>query len=550
MFILELLPFLFSSLLSLGLIYYKIPLNVLQQINAVILVILLVVLGKNFKTKQPIIINLKVKLVTVSLGSLFVQLLVLSTGGFFSPFLILLHLFTLGVSILFDFGSSISFLIFSVLVLIISTRLNSDLAKFFQEDPGSIILYLASFIVIIPLAYFVTRTYHLKDILSKKLTNYLNLSKGREASILEGLNELVIIADVNLNILSVNQTAEKTFNIENWDVVKKPLADIIPLVDEKGQKPTIQTLSINNILKDKAVRIINGFSLKLKNIPRATKVTIQIRPVLGSNGVISQLVFVIKDFQSSTQTASHPDLEQSKVKNKLLFEDIKKSLLNLDHPLEIKFELYNKSEEDLLLTQEIEDHSLSGTTQFEDIALVCKRILGQKQNFAKNLSVPTNFTIAKNEVNEITYLNLKETNSPLSASAISDFATQVNIYWFEVLISKLLDICLLLSSSQRKPFVEMAVSREGDKNIVIQFLANLSPDFKTDPKQVFEQYFGTLGKQTNLALGSGLEGFMAKNIADQFSMPLTVEFNQYNSRLTFTLKVTKTPFNSNQAQHF
>src|SRR5437868_671215 len=50
-------------------------------------------------------------------GNIFVQMLIISTGGLQSPFLILLHLSLIGLSLLFSFSLAFLVLIFSLIVI-------------------------------------------------------------------------------------------------------------------------------------------------------------------------------------------------------------------------------------------------------------------------------------------------------------------------------------------------------------------------------------------------------------------------------------------------
>ena len=166
---LDSLAFFLASLTSLVLIYLKVPTGIFQKAIVVVLIILLL-FSKRFISTRPSIYHGLFKTFLVGLSALLVQLLVISSGAFYSPFLILLHLYTLGSSFLLRIGSALSFLVLSLIVLLSATVLNQTLLSLFKDDPGSTILYLVSFIVIIPLAQFLMSTYHLKDTISKILT--------------------------------------------------------------------------------------------------------------------------------------------------------------------------------------------------------------------------------------------------------------------------------------------------------------------------------------------------------------------------------------------
>jgi hypothetical protein len=51
--------------------------------------------------------------------------------------------------------------------------------------------------------------------------------------------------------------------------------------------------------------------------------------------------------------------------------------------------------------------------------------------------------------------------------------------------------------------------------------------------------YGGLGGRTNLGLGSGVEGYLAKRITDILGIPLQVLVDTSEQRITFALRVEK-----------
>src|SRR3989344_9528837 len=316
----DLLAFLVSSITSLGLIYLKVPTTVIQQAVAFLLVILLIFSNRFIFVKslnsQENLSNKLFRFLLLSFSSLFVQLLVISSGGFYSPFLILFHLYTLGASFLLKIGSAIIFLVFSLVVLTGSTFLNKTLLTLFQQDPGSAVIYLVSFMVIIPLAQFLMSTYHLKDTISKLLTQHIEIREKREKSILSGLNELVIVTDINLKILSFNGAVEKTLKLPGI-ILGSSLLEAIRLKDSAGKEATAESLSVNKVLKNKITHFVEGFLLETRLNPDF-RVSIQIRPVTNPAGEINQIAFVITDIKPSGSEI-HTEFERAEAQQKTAF---------------------------------------------------------------------------------------------------------------------------------------------------------------------------------------------------------------------------------------
>lgn len=540
MFSSESIVFFLSSLISLSLIYLKVSTKILQQIIVVLLVLILILLNRFIFSKTRSVSTRWSRPAILLLVATVVQLVVVSTGGFFSPFLILLHLFFLGTSFLLNLSASVSFLALSLIVLTANVWLNQDLFVLFKEDPFSVVLYFVSFIVIIPLAQLLNRNYYIKDVLSRILSENLHLGQQREESILKGLNELVLVTDKDLKLLSVNQAVEEATNLSTSQILGRPLFDILPIKYKDGSKAMVQTLAIPQILVDKATRFIDDFYL---NKPGAipAPVTIQVRPIVDLKNEISQLVFVLKERRlEDIYSAMHEDLDSARKKHQAVFEEFQKILSQTKADnLKFRAEILRKIEEDLLIAQEIEDHHIKENISFPDVAEVCRKALAQKRGFANSLNVNTQFNLPPQETAEMALLSLKDQNVGAGSLGVSEFAVPIDPKWLQIILEKLLDITILLASGQKGGQVEILLSRKDSRNINVEVSTSYPEIPKRLQEEFLSEYFGELQAKTNLRLGSGLEGFIAQTIANQLKIPLTVESQQNPPRLIFRLVLSK-----------
>lgn len=533
MFSLDLVSFFLASFLALALIYYKVSTGVLQQGVALLLVILLI-LYKRFIFKDSKIYNKLFRLIFLFSSSLLVQLLVISSGGFYSPFLILLHLYTLGTSFLLNIGSAISFLLLSLIVILSSTFLNQTLLSLFKQDPGSVILYLVSFLAIIPLAQFLMRTYHLKDTISKLLTETLAVGEKREQSILQGLNELVLVTNTNLKILSFNEAVEKSVAAET--IKNNNLLEILHLKDQNGSNATLESLSLNKVLEDRVTHLVEGFYLETKS-DKLLKVVIQIRPVTNPAGEITQIAFVITDARAAG-LQRHSNLEKARQRHQTIWENLQKAITSGKLPaVASQAILLSKADGDLLLAQELEDHPFKRISAYQDLAELCQQVNLKKQEFAKALGVLLQFSLPKEEVKEAAYLSLKASNLPSQVLHPSDFSVPTDPNWLATILDKLLDISILLLSGQLNPRSILALQREDNRAIEVSITSSPVQISNTESQELFKDYFGNLASKTNLRFGSGLEGFIAKTISAELNLPIKVETSK--NTLIFKLTLTK-----------
>src|SRR5688572_15833244 len=97
--ILEVALFFIASLITIVVIHLQFPTNLLQKINACF-ILLLLLLSRFAFNPQNVKLESYSRLVLIFLSALLVQFLVISSGGIYSPFLISLHIYTLGTSFL------------------------------------------------------------------------------------------------------------------------------------------------------------------------------------------------------------------------------------------------------------------------------------------------------------------------------------------------------------------------------------------------------------------------------------------------------------------
>jgi hypothetical protein len=445
---------LLSSFVTVVFVYFHVSTRNEQIVVALLLLILFVYVNRLIVSSEERSKSGRAKYFTLFLSALLVQLLVISSGGFYSPFLFLFYLFLFGSSLLMGNAIAICFLGLAVCVLFLDIKLDPTIQQNFQQDPWPTVLYFVSFVVIAPVSFLVTRSYRVKDSLSQLLKEYVQLGKMREESILSGVNELVFVTDISLSILYINSTAEKEISMVGNQVMKQNLLQVINLRDINGNNATIQSLTIDKALIDKAARTVDGFYLSTKH---KTKVSIQIRPIADLNGKVTQIVFVLTNaqFTGSDPTNQHLNLVQATNKYRAIFDDLQKTLvLSGSKELIAKVELVHKFEEDIMIATEIEDHSIKERASFQDVALLCKQIVVTKQNFAKGLQIPLEFVLAKNEADEASLLSFAETTSSTANLPISNYMVPADFKWLSVMIQKIIDISLLLSIGEVNPGVK------------------------------------------------------------------------------------------------
>jgi len=248
------------------------------------------------------------KLLLVAVFSIFLQLLILKTGGFYSPLLILLHLFALGISFLFSLRVAFEFLGFSLVVLFAGTFIDEKLLTMFINDLWSSVLYILSFIIILPLSGLTGKKYQVQDKILKllkaqlELTSFhleikdaqLELAKKREESLFQGLPDGVVITDTNLRILFLNENIEKIFGIPSSELLARNFFDIMHLKDTTGNLID-DSLSIDLVTNKGKNYLFNDLQFFMKGSVTPIRAALRIQPVRNLEENFDQIVFIISN---------------------------------------------------------------------------------------------------------------------------------------------------------------------------------------------------------------------------------------------------------------
>jgi hypothetical protein len=386
----------------------------------------------------------------------------------------------------------------------------------------------------IPISYLLANKYKLKDTVVSFLTKQIEL----EEAIISELNELVFITDTNCNILAINDAVEQALHKSKAELVNKYLFDVLYLRDKDGSIINIDSLGLDNILIEKKGTDIN--SLTLWGTPPAinNKVTMRVRPIKDIAGTIEQISFIIYGAANHAIEA-HKNLEEAVVKHFGMIEELKNKLRGTKSQEFLTFLMISMTEKDILNTRTIDEHSIADKKAFVDIAKVCKESSELEKDFAKGFNVELEFSLPNFDMKDIASLiapifkiNPENFTGPF-------FTAYCEVNYLGIAIQKILDLAVLLASTEQDRLVRVQVEREGDSLLVISITANTSQTVINSKQDLFEMYYGELAGKTNLSYGSGLEGYLVKKISDILNIPLKIVTNLEANQITFQLRLNR-----------
>ena len=531
-YLLQTTVFVIASLLSVGLIYISRTFQFYQQLIPVLL-ILDIMVASRIKSGQENHLSLP-KLVILLLSSLLVQTIVLSSGGFYSPLLILLHIFTLGAILLLGSSSPIIFLASSLGVLIFHISYDRNLYQFFQNDPWAVAIYALSIVIVIPLALYLSHSNGVKTKFNNFLRDYIEMSEKRQKSIMTALSNMVIITDKNLNVVSINIAVERLFRTSIHQIQGKPLAEFLILKDAQGIIVPFDNLPVQDAMKDKATHISEGYFLETKIEAMPKPITVQIRPLTNPNNEITQIVFVLTDPLVKIGFNTHPNITEAIKKRDQLLS----LMTNTTSPLSETsakqvIMLITHIEEDILTAQEMEDHPLQEVIGFVDLVTLVKQTIAGRSFFYMSVGNIPEVKFEDEDKSEAAFLNLHM--SDLGQLNLSKYNAAVDSYLLKLVLERILDISVLIAGSEAKTQINLSLIPDNVK-IDISF-PSLALTQKELSNLFIRNYPGI--KLTQLQKSSGLEGYIAGRISRALALPIETTLNTFKKTVTITLVIQK-----------
>lgn len=531
-----------SSLFFLLLVYKRPANNFLWQLILALLLACFFLFKRFFAETFNASLKAKLKWILVLLLTFLIQTVIFTTGSLFSPFLILVHLFFLATAFFLNRRTALIFLFSTMLIVVGEIKLNPLLYQFFLKDPWAPTLYIASFIAIIPLSNVLTRYYYLKDRLVQVLKREIHLKESREKSIFMGLKDRIVVINRNFQVVSFNQSFKEMVNRPSSEIILKPLFEILRMKSESGEVVDAGFLNLNKVLVDKTSRIIEGVSLDIEESKQKGKVLIQVRPIFGLKGEVEQVILMISEEQKLTREQRLlRDLEIIRLRSKSGEVVFKRMLQKLGVPeLIIQAELLHQLEEDLVAVMELElgYHKMLNIV---NLSHLCTQILAERQNLAQSLNVKLHFS-SSDEIALKEKILFPRGEKVFTPDFVSTFKSQifVNKHWATTFLNKLLEMAIFLASDRQNSTVNLRLlSRESYTEIFVTINGrSLSSE---EQKCIFEiNYCNELKKESNLHLGSGLEGYLLKRISQELYIDFVVRSYQNPPRVVFSARFNKT----------
>lgn len=539
-FIIQSVIFTLASSFSIGLIYVSKNYQFYQQLIPILL-ILDIAVASRIKSGQDAVLS-RSKLVVLFISSLLVQTIVISSGGLYSPLLILVHIFTLGAILLLGSSSPIIFLASSLGVLIFHISYDKNLYQFFQNDPWAVAIYALSIAIVIPLALYLSHSNSVKSKFNDFLKDYIKVSEQRQKSIMTALSNLVVVTDKGLSILSVNTAFERLLRLSTSQVINKPILEVIKLRDVQNNVVTVEMLPVKEAIADKATHFTEGYSLEISTQTLPKPVTIQIKPVADTRGQITQIIFVFTDPLVKIGFNTHPSVKEAVRKHDSLLSVVTGPQDKLpSFSVQLLILLIAHIEEDILTVQEMEDHPLQEVIGFVDLVVFTKQILDSKKMFYEFLGITPNLKFEDESKSEEAFLNMDKSELTQSTTALSKYSAPVDGYLLKIVLSKIIDLAVFITASAPHKNLDINLHLADSNQTIVVDIQFPSGDLKeADLPNLFIKDYPRL-KISTLKDASGLEGYIADKVAKTVQMELSAGLNPVIKTATLSLALSKIP---------
>ena len=500
--------FTLAGLFSLFLIRTDISLQTLLQIIAI--VILAVILTTRFVFKKIAVGNKTLAYLIESLViSLFIYVLVFSTGSLTSPFLIMTHLYAIGVAFLISQQITVSFVFITVAFLILSIRFDSTVQLQLAENQFTLILYFLAYIAILPFTNFLAKVYRQKEAWVEELSQMLSTSKKHQETLLKNIEDAVVVLSKDLKVSFINNAVKIKTGYSEGDLIGKNFFDVFTIKDNSGSTLESEKLPFSAVLATKNEVKVDKLQISTKS-GKFLRVNLKILPVIDHTGQILGLMVIVKDVDEKAATSTiHLDKAEEKI-----------SMLPIDKLKTIAT--------DLLLMSRLESNVVEGLSSFINISGVVEKEMIIMDQIAKAKNVKLTCPSPASE----TVLPKGKIVMPEKHCIFPVVYVLSNEKLLKVAIHNLLKVAVALAETSGKVRVDVQTAPD-----VVKFELSINNKIisQNEINLLFSKFFNELVNLPNMELCSGLEIAIACEIFEKHGGMLKITKNQKGVLISATL---------------
>ena len=509
-----------------------ISLNLLVQVIWGLIIVLLIIIKifPLFLDKNKFLIQI----VGFSFVVIFINFLVITTGGLSSSFLILTHFFSIAIAFLISPKIAVSFIGATITLLAISLGLDKTARVLILETPVAAILYLVAYSAMVPFSFILAKEYKFKDELARLLEKQIATSKTQEEELLQNIADAVLVIDPEFNLVYSNTAAANLFGFakEIWGRV---LFDVFAFKDKDGRAVLAYSLPLRATLNSKSAANIDVLQISTKS-KAFIRVSLKILPLLGSEGPLG-LVLIFKSSTGaenvqkkdiSTANAALNRLLAILAKQKMQFLDLEKKVGKDKGTYELKVQnsdLVNLAG-DFIYALKLDTGEVGAIFTLVDIGKASERAVVWAKQKASQFSI--SFFIKQILKEELVFPKSK--NIQIEKRVFPEVYVLGDSMWIEDSLKRILEIALTIAKAGSEVSFELLKANELVKINIYCAQIKISTE---DLKGLFEKFYGKTSIFKELSSTSGLGGYIAKNLINRMGGTVDVGVDQSTSGVTF-----------------
>lgn len=286
----------------------NVPAKTFQLVALTLMVFTIIITSRFFKDPNSKILNIPLPQLLYVLVLATSLLLVLGSGGIFSPFLVLIHVVTFGIGIAVSFSVATAYLIISVLSLAFGIALSPVIRAEFLFEPWIVAINIVSMATLLPIIYIALNRFHLREFVLQQLQEQVALSEIREDIITQNLKESIVVCNKELLILSANHRFRQMTGMEAATLTLQSLFSVVKVWDDDKDPVTTNNFDITHVIEGTETLMKSGYYIQGRAMDKKRRVDIHIRPVIGTTQNVEQIVCVItnaKTIPAFTKRQTH-----------------------------------------------------------------------------------------------------------------------------------------------------------------------------------------------------------------------------------------------------
>lgn len=442
---------------------------------------------------------------------LFIYLLIFTTGGITSPFLIISHFAAIALAFLISPSASINFIISSLILVGANLKIDESARLFITQAPFAAILYLIAYIALIPISHLIAKEYRVKEQWAKILEKQIATSKSQEETMLKNITEAIIVTDLNLKIVYLNQAVGKLLGITDTG---QSLFDVIGLKDTNGRDLFPYNLPFKRTIETKNPSYLEDLQVAKKG-GNFLRVNINVLPIIETEGTVG-LMLIVKDRQELEKSAQ---LHQKTAFITLTyFLDIlnrqKSMILRMPkavvaEPLKATNDQLERVSKDLFYSMRLESGELGAIYTLVDVGKLTEMVVEEEQKRLEDSGIKIE-TYSPVKRPEVTAPKGDEIFK-VEKHVFEEIFVLGNSPWLKDSLLRLTNLFAMVCKAGQK--IRIQASHEQNLSKIIIYLPQIGID-RTKAASLLEKFYGVLNQEPRLANGTGLEGYVAKSLIE------------------------------------